>query len=155
VNKFIERRLAPAQSPIAIATTTLLAIMAAMLLGSLLFLAVGADPFSGYLALLREAFGTLRGLGFSLVRAAPLTLVALGAVVSWRAGFGYLGFRVASFLVRPPRPGLGSSPMRTRRSARCPSPSSCPSSFSSALRREAFGQAWSGRCALVSAEMKC
>jgi general nucleoside transport system permease protein len=92
VYKFIERRLAPAQSPIAIATTTLLAIMAAMLVGSLLFLAVGADPFRGYLALLREAFGTLRGLGFSLVRAAPLTLVALGAVVSWRAGFGYLGF---------------------------------------------------------------
>jgi ABC-type uncharacterized transport system permease subunit len=90
--KFIERRLAPADSAAAIAATTLLAIMTAMLIASLLFLAVGADPLDGYLALLREAFATSRGFGFSLVRAAPLTLIALGVIVSWRAGFGYLGF---------------------------------------------------------------
>jgi simple sugar transport system permease protein len=90
--KLIERRLSAADSPAAIAGATLLAILAAMLVTSLLFLAIGADPFGGYLALLRDAFATPRGFGFSLVRAAPLTLIALGTIVSWRSGFGYLGF---------------------------------------------------------------
>lgn len=63
-----------------------------MVLASPLFLAVGADALSGYWALMREAFGTAREFGFSLVRAAPLTLIALGTIVSWRAGFGYLEF---------------------------------------------------------------
>ena len=34
----------------------------------------------------------MRGFGYTLVRTAPLTLIALGTIVSWRSGFGYLGF---------------------------------------------------------------
>ena len=90
--RFFEERFAPSNSRAAIAVTTLVAIVAALVVASPLFLAIGADPLSGYWALLREAFATTRGFGFSLVRAAPLTLIALGTIVSWRAGFGYLGF---------------------------------------------------------------
>jgi general nucleoside transport system permease protein len=90
--RWIEKRLAPADSRLAIAGATVIAVVAAMLAASPLFFAVGADPVSGYRALLREAFATPRGFGFSLVRAAPLALIALGTIVSWTAGFGYLGF---------------------------------------------------------------
>lgn len=90
--RWIERRLAPANSRLAIAGATIVAVATAMLVAAPLFLVVGADPLSGYGALLREAFATPRGFGFSLVRAAPLALIALGTIVSWSAGFGYLGF---------------------------------------------------------------
>jgi simple sugar transport system permease protein len=63
-----------------------------MLLTSYLFIHYGASPLQAYAALFHEPFGTLRGFGYSLVRASPLALVALGTIVSWRSGFSYLGF---------------------------------------------------------------
>src|SRR5579864_8007657 len=63
-----------------------------MLITSILFLANGASPWQAYFALFYEPFGTLRGFGYSLVRASPLALIALGTIVSWRSGFAYLGF---------------------------------------------------------------
>jgi ABC-type uncharacterized transport system permease subunit len=90
--KLFERRVTPADSPRAIATAMVLAVVAAMLITSLLFAIYGANPLFAYVALFREPFGTLRGFGYTLVRTAPLTLIALGTIVSWRSGFGYLGF---------------------------------------------------------------
>jgi simple sugar transport system permease protein len=90
--KLIERRLAPADSPLALAAVMALAVLAAMAIASLLFASYGADPPQAYVALFHEPFGTLRGFGYALVRTAPLTLIALGTIVSWRSGFGYLGF---------------------------------------------------------------
>jgi general nucleoside transport system permease protein len=90
--KLIERRLTPADSPLAITTAMVLAVVAAMLITSLLFLLYGANPLHAYFALFHEPFATLRGFGYTLVRTAPLTLIALGTIVSWRSGFGYLGF---------------------------------------------------------------
>ncbi len=87
-----ERRLTPADSPLAITTTMMLAVIAAMVVTSLLFLLYGANPLRAYAALFHEPFGTMRGFGYTLVRTAPLTLIALGTIVSWRSGFGYLGF---------------------------------------------------------------
>ena len=63
-----------------------------MLVTSLLFALYGANPLRAYFALFHEPFATLRGFGYTLVRTAPLTLIALGTIVSWRSGFGYLGF---------------------------------------------------------------
>jgi simple sugar transport system permease protein len=63
-----------------------------MLITAFLFLSYGANPFQAYFALFHEPFGTLRGFGYSLVRASPLALIALGTIVSWRSGFSYLGF---------------------------------------------------------------
>ncbi len=88
----IERRVAPADSKLAILTSMSLAVVAALLVTSLLFAFYGANPLQAYIALFHEPFATLRGFGYTLVRTAPLTLIALGTIVSWRSGFGYLGF---------------------------------------------------------------
>ena len=90
--KWIERRVSPADSPLALATAMVVAIFAAMLVTASLFLLYGANPFTAYLALFKEPFATWRGFGYTLVHTAPLTLIALGTIVSWRSGFGYLGF---------------------------------------------------------------
>ena len=90
--RLFERRLAPLDSPLAIAATTGAAFAVAMLVVSFLFLREGANPLQAYAALFHEPFGTLRGFGYSLVRASPLALVALGTIVSWRSGFAFLGF---------------------------------------------------------------
>ncbi len=88
----IERRLSPTNSPVAVATSMTLAVLAAMAVTSLLFLLYGVEPFRAFAALFHEPFATMRGFGYTLVHAAPLTLIALGTIVSWRSGFGYLGF---------------------------------------------------------------
>jgi general nucleoside transport system permease protein len=88
----IERRVAPADSKLAIFTSMSLAVVAALLVTSLLFAFYGSNPLRAYGALFHEPFATLRGFGYTLVRTAPLTLIALGTIVSWRSGFGYLGF---------------------------------------------------------------
>jgi ABC-type uncharacterized transport system permease subunit len=90
--RLLVRRLTPNNSPVAIATTMLAAILAAMAIASLLFLDFGANPLSAYYALFHEPFGTLRGFGYAVVKATPLTLIALGTIVAWRSGFTYLGF---------------------------------------------------------------
>jgi ABC-type uncharacterized transport system permease subunit len=90
--KLFERRLTPLDSPLAILTTTSAAFLTAMILTSFLFLRYGASPLQAYAALFHEPFWTLRGFGYSLVRASPLALVALGTIVGWRSGFAYLGF---------------------------------------------------------------
>jgi simple sugar transport system permease protein len=90
--RLFERRLAPLDSPLAIFATTATAFLAAMIATSFLFLSYGANPFQAYFALFHEPFFTLRGFGYSLVRASPLALIALGTIVSWRSGFSYLGF---------------------------------------------------------------
>jgi simple sugar transport system permease protein len=69
-----------------------IAVLAAMLLTAALFALYGANPLQAYLALFHEPFASLRGFGYTLVRTAPLMLIALGTIVSWRSGFGYLGF---------------------------------------------------------------
>ena len=67
--KLFERRLTPADSPLAVLGTTSAAFLAAMVVTSFLFLSYGASPFQAYFALFHEPFGTLRGFGYSLVRA--------------------------------------------------------------------------------------
>jgi simple sugar transport system permease protein len=90
--KLIERRLTPNNSPLFLFVTTAVAILAAMAIAALLFLDFGAHPLAAYYALFHEPFATLRGFGYALVRATPLTLIALGTIVAWRSGFTYLGF---------------------------------------------------------------
>jgi len=63
-----------------------------MFVTAFLFLSYGASPWQAYYALFHEPFGTLRGFGYALVRTSPLSLIALGTIVSWRSGFAYLGF---------------------------------------------------------------
>jgi ABC-type uncharacterized transport system permease subunit len=88
----LQRRQSPNTSPLALTTSTVLAIAAAMAIAALLFADSGANPVTAYFALLHEPFATLRGFGYALVHATPLTLIALGTIVAWRSGFTYLGF---------------------------------------------------------------
>jgi general nucleoside transport system permease protein len=90
--RWIERRLTPNNSPAAVAATMLAAIFAAMMIASFLFLDFGAHPIAAYYALFHEPFATLRGFGYAVVKATPLTLIALGTIVAWRSGFLYIGF---------------------------------------------------------------
>ena len=89
----IERRRAPIGGPgfgIAIA---LAAMATGLLLGGLLFIPFDSAPVDGYSTLFREGFGTGRGLGDTLVKAGPLIFIGLGTIVTWRAGFFFLGFQ--------------------------------------------------------------
>ncbi len=90
--KIFERRVSPADSPLAMTTAMVIAALVAMLITSLLFSLYKANPLQAYFALFHEPFASWRGFGYTLVRTAPLTLIALGTIVSWRSGFGYLGF---------------------------------------------------------------
>ncbi len=90
--RFLERRVTPADSPLAMTAAMVIAAVVAMLVTSLLFGVYKANPLQAYFALFHEPFASWRGFGYTLVRTAPLTLIALGTIVSWRSGFGYLGF---------------------------------------------------------------
>jgi ABC-type uncharacterized transport system permease subunit len=96
--RFLERRLAPADSALAIAGTTALALVCAFALAGLLFLPYGTSPLRAYGFLFAEGFGSWRGLGQSLVQATPLILIAQATIVTWRSGLGYIGFE-GCFLV--------------------------------------------------------
>lgn len=87
----LERRLAP-PGRTALALAALGAVALALLLCAALFAAQGVPPLTAYATLLGEAFASQRGIGYSLVQATPLALIALGTIVAWRTGFGYLGF---------------------------------------------------------------
>ena len=89
----VERRLTPIGGPAFGIAIALAAIATGLLLGGLLFIPFDSDPVDGYTTLFREGFGTARGLGDTLVRAAPLTFIGLGTIVTWRAGFFFLGFQ--------------------------------------------------------------
>lgn len=92
VPKLFERRSTSAGSVLGVIGRTTAALVMAMLLAAFLFVSYGLHPLEAYFALFHEPFGTLRGFGYTLVRASPLLFVALGTIVSWRSGFGYLGF---------------------------------------------------------------
>jgi general nucleoside transport system permease protein len=89
----IERRLAPDNSARAILFSNALAIVAALVIGGLLFLPFHISPFAAYADLVGEAFLSRRGFGYTLIEAAPLILVGLGTIFAWRTGFAYLGFQ--------------------------------------------------------------
>lgn len=92
MRKLIERRTTPAASFTAVALATGLSVVLALVIGGLLFLPFGANPFQAYGALFEAGFATWRGFGFTLVKAAPLILIGLGTICAWRTGFAYLGF---------------------------------------------------------------
>jgi ABC-type uncharacterized transport system permease subunit len=71
--KLIERRVSPADSPLAITTAMVVAALAAMLITSLLFTLYQANPLQAYFALFHEPFASWRGFGYTLVRTAPIT----------------------------------------------------------------------------------
>ena len=90
--KLFVKRQAPSESAWANTIIGVAAVVAALLVGALLFLPYVDNPFAAYVVLFDASIGSWRGFGITLNRAAPLALIALGTCVAWRSGFGYLGF---------------------------------------------------------------
>jgi simple sugar transport system permease protein len=61
-----------------------LATLAALLVGALMLLLLGANPFQAYGAMANGAFGNANAFAETLVKATPLLLVALGICISFR-----------------------------------------------------------------------
>ena len=89
---FLERRLEPSESTFVTTAAMLLAILAALVIGGFLLLPFGANALQAYQAMGRESFGSLRGIGNTLIVATPLIFIGLGTTLAWRSGFFYLGF---------------------------------------------------------------
>jgi simple sugar transport system permease protein len=68
-----------------------LSLVAALLLGAVMMLALGANPISGYNALIVGAFDGSYALGATAVKAAPLLLVGVGICVAFRASVFNIG----------------------------------------------------------------
>lgn len=110
-------------------------MLLALRLAGCLFVPFGADPLSAYAALLGDGFASLRGFGFTLVKASPLILVALGTIVSWQTGFLTLGFD-GCYLA-----GAAASTAVALHAAGLPAPVFLPLALAAAF---AAGAAWSG-----------
>ena len=69
----------------------LLAMLAALLVGVLLLLMLGADPVKAYSALIQGALGNVSGITQTLTKATPLLLVGLGICIAFRGGVINIG----------------------------------------------------------------
>jgi len=73
------------------AALPLLAMLAALLIGAVMLLFLGANPFEAYGAMLAGVFGSVSGFTQSLVKATPLLLVGLGICIAFRASVINIG----------------------------------------------------------------
>lgn len=71
--------------------TAVLAVLAALLIGALFILVLGANPLQAYQAIVIGAFGNLNALTETLVKAAPLLLAGGGLAMAYRANFWNIG----------------------------------------------------------------
>ncbi|MFV0439443.1 MAG: ABC transporter permease [Desulfopila sp.] len=67
------------------------AVAAALGLGALMLLALGADPLTGYATMFGAAFGNLDGLAATTMKGVPLLLVGVGICISFRASVINIG----------------------------------------------------------------
>jgi len=67
------------------------AAIGALLIGALIIAAMGANPLTGYHALLTGAFGGSYALASTAVKAVPLLLVGIGICISFRANVLNIG----------------------------------------------------------------
>lgn len=73
------------------ALVVLAAVLAAMLVGALVLSAIGADVGKTYATILTEPLRDLFGLTEIVVRAIPLSLIALGVAIAFRSGILNIG----------------------------------------------------------------
>jgi simple sugar transport system permease protein len=78
--------------------SSIMAIIAAFLVGAVLIAAVGVNPLTAYAALFDAALGTKNGLAETLVRTVPLALCGLGIALAFRGGVFNVGAEGQLFL---------------------------------------------------------
>jgi ABC-type uncharacterized transport system permease subunit len=71
--------------------TPILAALAALFVGAIMLLALGADPIKAYGALLNGAFGSANSLADTVVKATPLLYVGAGICIAFRGGVVNIG----------------------------------------------------------------
>ena len=69
----------------------MLALLAALLVGAVILLLLGVNPFEAYTTMFVGAFGSVAGITQSLVKATPLLLVGLGICIAFRASVINIG----------------------------------------------------------------
>lgn len=67
------------------------AAVGALILGGVIILAMGANPLTGYHALISGAFGSSYGISSTAVKAVPLLLVGVGICIAFRANVLNIG----------------------------------------------------------------
>lgn len=68
-----------------------LSVIAALVIGAIMLILLGADPIEGYSAMLRGAFGSGAALTATILKATPLLLVGVGIVIAFRANVINIG----------------------------------------------------------------
>lgn len=68
-----------------------LAVLAAMLLAAVVLVAIGADVFNTYRVILTEPLKSVSLISEVVIRAVPLTIIALGISVAYRSGIINIG----------------------------------------------------------------
>ncbi len=66
-------------------------VLVALIIGAIMLVVLGADPFRAYGTLVRGAAGSVSGITQSLVKATPLLLVGLGICIAFRANVINIG----------------------------------------------------------------
>lgn len=69
----------------------LLAVVAAFLVGGIIILLIGDDPFNAYGWLLSSSFGSAKDIGWTLFYATPLIFTGLAVAVAFRCGLLNIG----------------------------------------------------------------
>ena len=97
------------------------ALLVALAFGAIMMLALGADPITGYRALLEGAFGGSYALSSTAIQAVPLLLVGVGICIAFRANVFNIGgegqiamgglLSAATALVFPDLPGFILMPL--------------------------------------------
>ncbi len=86
-----QARVARLVRPAAGLVVPLLAVLAALTVGAIMLLTLGANPLRGYAALLDGAFGSWNALADTALKAMPLLLVGVGICIAFRAGVINIG----------------------------------------------------------------
>ena len=115
----IRQRLRDLMSPLVLFPA--LGLIGAFILGAVVMVFSGANPLRAYVVLIQSAFGSLRGWGATLARAATLGLAGLGVAVAFKGkvisigaeGQIYMGALGATFvgLFLGPLPSLIGIPL--------------------------------------------
>jgi len=69
----------------------LLAVLAAFIVGGIIILLIGDNPFETYRLLLGNSFGSLKDIGYMLFYATPLIFTGLAVAVAFRCGLLNIG----------------------------------------------------------------
>lgn len=77
--------------PLVALVVPIAAVTAALSVGAIMLLSLGANPVTGYAALLDGAFGGWNELADTAIKAVPLLLVGVGICIAFRAGVINIG----------------------------------------------------------------